>query len=192
MHPPHFRPLQSATCPIIELKANMSIRDLSTERLCLRPIEVDEVEELHSLWTDEQVRRFLWDGEVISLRRTREIVEKSKALFDERGFGIWGIRERGSNELIGFAGYWHFRTPPSLELLFGVAPSHWHRGIATERIERHNDPNGQISKGFRLGGINDRLNVPLCRPKDLETFGGRETWATRRPGATRSAPSPGF
>ena len=108
--------------------------------------------------------------------RTREIVEKSKALFDERGFGIWGIRERGSNELIGFAGYWHFRTPPSLELLFGVAPSHWHRGIATERIERHDDPNVQISKGFRLGGINDRLNVPLCRPKDLETFGGRETW----------------
>ncbi|MDT8320101.1 MAG: TonB-dependent receptor, partial [Xanthomonadales bacterium] len=36
--------------------------------------------------------------------------------------------------------------------------------------------NGQVSKGFRLGGINDPLNVPLCTPQDLETFGGRENW----------------
>jgi iron complex outermembrane receptor protein len=36
--------------------------------------------------------------------------------------------------------------------------------------------NGQISKGFRLGGINDPLNVPLCTPQDLETFGGRDNW----------------
>jgi len=34
----------------------------------------------------------------------------------------------------------------------------------------------QVSKGFRLGGINDPLNEPLCTPEDLATFGGRETW----------------
>jgi len=33
--------------------------------------------------------------------------------------------------------------------------------------------NAQVSKGFRLGGINDPLNEPLCSPQDLETFGGR-------------------
>jgi iron complex outermembrane receptor protein len=36
--------------------------------------------------------------------------------------------------------------------------------------------NGQISKGFRLGGINDPLNVPLCTPADLDTFGGNDNW----------------
>jgi len=36
--------------------------------------------------------------------------------------------------------------------------------------------NAQVSKGFRLGGINDPLNVPLCTPEDLVTFGGRDTW----------------
>ncbi|MBV9494518.1 MAG: TonB-dependent receptor [Acidobacteria bacterium] len=36
--------------------------------------------------------------------------------------------------------------------------------------------NAQISKGFRLGGINDPLNVPLCTPQDLITFGGRDSW----------------
>jgi iron complex outermembrane receptor protein len=36
--------------------------------------------------------------------------------------------------------------------------------------------NAQVSKGFRLGGINDPLNVPLCTPADLETFSGRDSW----------------
>ncbi len=110
----------------------MSSRDINCERLSLRPVEDADVEALHSLWTDEAVRRFLWDGELIPPERTREIVARSCALFDDHGFGIWGVRERGSDLLIGFAGYWHFRTPPSLELVFGVASSHWNRGIATE------------------------------------------------------------
>lgn len=90
------------------------------------------MEALHSLWTEEQVRRFLWDGEVIPLGSTRKIVEDSQTLFDEHGFGIWAVRERGSDELLGFAGYWHFRIPPVLELLFGVAPGHRNCGIATQ------------------------------------------------------------
>jgi [ribosomal protein S5]-alanine N-acetyltransferase len=53
-------------------------------------------------------------------------------LFDECGFGILGVRERNASQLIGFAGYWPFRTPPALELLFGVASDAWNRGIATE------------------------------------------------------------
>ncbi|MEX1993647.1 MAG: TonB-dependent receptor [Steroidobacteraceae bacterium] len=36
--------------------------------------------------------------------------------------------------------------------------------------------NAQASKGFRLGGINDPLNVPLCSAEDLVTFGGRDSF----------------
>jgi iron complex outermembrane receptor protein len=54
----------------------------------------------------------------------------------------------------------------------GVAP----RVIATYKLSDHANVNGQISRGFRLGGINDPLNVPLCTPQDLVTFGGRDTW----------------
>ncbi|HBS36688.1 MAG TPA: TonB-dependent receptor, partial [Parvularcula sp.] len=32
--------------------------------------------------------------------------------------------------------------------------------------------NAQASKGFRLGGVNDPLNTPLCTPDDLALFGG--------------------
>lgn len=36
--------------------------------------------------------------------------------------------------------------------------------------------NAQVSKGFRLGGVNDPLNLPLCGPADAATFGGRPTF----------------
>jgi len=36
--------------------------------------------------------------------------------------------------------------------------------------------NAQASQGFRLGGINDPLNVPLCTAQDLATFSGRDSW----------------
>ncbi|MBM5812194.1 MAG: TonB-dependent receptor [Gammaproteobacteria bacterium] len=36
--------------------------------------------------------------------------------------------------------------------------------------------NAQASRGFRLGGINDPLNLTLCTDEDEETFGGRDSF----------------
>ena len=54
----------------------------------------------------------------------------------------------------------------------GFAP----RVMVGYKLSDHTRLNGQISKGFRLGGINDPLNTPLCTPQDLVTFGGRDEW----------------
>ncbi len=36
--------------------------------------------------------------------------------------------------------------------------------------------NAQASKGFRLGGVNDPLNIPLCSPADAALFGGFQNY----------------
>ncbi|MEO8431182.1 MAG: TonB-dependent receptor [Acidobacteriota bacterium] len=54
----------------------------------------------------------------------------------------------------------------------GVAP----RFIVSYKASESTNVNAQVSKGFRLGGINDPLNVPLCTAQDLVTFGGRASW----------------
>jgi iron complex outermembrane receptor protein len=36
--------------------------------------------------------------------------------------------------------------------------------------------NAQAAKGFRLGGVNDPLNVPLCTPQDRAIFGGFQSY----------------
>ena len=50
------------------------------------------------------------------------------------------------------------------------------RFIASYKVAPTSNLNAQVSKGFRLGGINDPLNVPLCSPSDLATFGNRDNW----------------
>ena len=54
----------------------------------------------------------------------------------------------------------------------GIAP----RFIASFEVSENTRLNAQVAKGFRLGGINDPLNVPVCTPEDLMTFSGRDSW----------------
>ena len=54
----------------------------------------------------------------------------------------------------------------------GVAP----RFIANYKASDALTFNAQVSRGFRLGGINDPLNKPICSPSDTITFGGRNSW----------------
>lgn len=54
----------------------------------------------------------------------------------------------------------------------GVAP----RFIFSYKASEKTTLNAQAARGFRLGGINDPINVPLCTPQDIVTFGGRGAW----------------
>ena len=49
----------------------------------------------------------------------------------------------------------------------GVAP----RFIVSYKASDALTLNAQASQGFRLGGINDPLNTPLCSPQDVTTYG---------------------
>lgn len=46
------------------------------------------------------------------------------------------------------------------------------RILATYDVNDGLTLNGQISRGFRLGGVNDPLNLPLCTAEDEAIFGG--------------------
>jgi len=109
---------------------------LETSRLLLRPVGVGDVDALHELWTSEGVRRFLWDGEVIPRSRTADVVHRSQELFSREGYGLWVVHDGTETVMAGFAGFWHFRDPPDLELLFGVATPKWGLGYATEAARR--------------------------------------------------------
>ncbi len=68
-----------------------------------------------------------------------------------------------------FVGY---VTLPGTTKANGLAP----RFIASYKASDALTFNAQMSRGFRLGGINDPLNKPICSPSDTITFGGRNSW----------------
>lgn len=50
------------------------------------------------------------------------------------------------------------------------------RVLASFEVTDRITVNAQAAKGFRLGGVNDPLNTPLCNPSDLATFGGFQSY----------------
>ena len=105
--------------------------ELETSRLRLRPCVVEDLERARELWADEGVRRFLFDGRVISLDESRTFVEASAENFERQGYGLWLAFEREAGQLVGFAGLLRSEDE-SPNLVYGVHPRFWGEGYATE------------------------------------------------------------
>ena len=108
--------------------------DLTTARLTLRPLTSADVTAAHALWTDPDVRRYLWNNEVVSLDRVREVIAASTSDFAVKCYGLWGVYDTATGAFAGFAGgrEWPEGGP---ELMYGLAPAWWGRGLATEAAD---------------------------------------------------------
>jgi len=110
----------------------MGIVEIETARLRLRPLDLDDVDAVHRLWTEPDVRRYLWDDQLVPHTRAAAIVDASLMCFTARGFGLWAIRLTAATNLSGFCGLRPAETGNDIELLYGLAPRHWGCGLATE------------------------------------------------------------
>jgi [ribosomal protein S5]-alanine N-acetyltransferase len=104
---------------------------LETTRLQLRPCQLDDIQLVYMLWTNDRIRYFLFDNRVISSDEAQSFVEDSLANFEQHGYGLWLVFVRGIDHIVGFAGFL-----PSEEgipsLIYGVHPDRWGLGYATE------------------------------------------------------------
>ena len=103
-----------------------------TQRIKLSPVKEIELEELHQIWIQPEVRRYLWDDITIPKTQTQEIITQSLAAFASKRYGLWVARLIDQKNLIGFTGYWQFFDPPQTQLLYGLSPQYWGQGLATE------------------------------------------------------------
>jgi ribosomal-protein-alanine N-acetyltransferase len=105
---------------------------IETARLRMRPFELCDTDEMHRLWTDPAVRKFLWDDIVITRDRAAQVVRESLALFAEKGFGFWVVSQKEDDAAIGFCGLREYGKPLEAELLYGFYSAYWGQGFATE------------------------------------------------------------
>jgi ribosomal-protein-alanine N-acetyltransferase len=140
--------------------------DLESARLRLRPFRREQVADLHRLWTDPDVRRYLWDDRVISMAEAAEVVEAMLELDATHGLGMWALfrKEDGPTaDLIGFCGFRFVGDSTVVELLYGLLPSCWGQGLATEAAR------AALAYAFETRGLDrvvasaDAPNAPSLR-----------------------------
>ena len=106
---------------------------LRTERLLLEPVTALDLTALIVHWTQPDVRRFLFDGAVMSSDEVLTVIAESRRDFAASGYGFWVIRERdgGDGALAGTVG---LRQLDELgpEIVYSLTPDVWGKGYATE------------------------------------------------------------
>ncbi|HEU4387877.1 MAG TPA: GNAT family N-acetyltransferase [Blastocatellia bacterium] len=106
--------------------------EIQTTRLILLPAREDHVDDLHRLWTDPWVRKFLWDDLVIAQEQSAEVVHSSLESFARHGFGQWCVFLKEDSRLAGFCGLRLFGERNEVEILYALRPDLWGRGLAME------------------------------------------------------------
>jgi [ribosomal protein S5]-alanine N-acetyltransferase len=138
-----------------------SVTEIKTERLILNPLSLTDIELLHNIWIKPEVRKYLWDDEIIPIDQTEEIVKKSLDMFSNNGTGLWKVIYL--EQMVGFCGYWYFHHPPELQLLYGVDPSHFDKGIATEVARAMIKYGFEVLNFEKIVGSTDAPNLASIR-----------------------------
>lgn len=105
---------------------------LETGRLLIRPMTLDDAEDLHDVYSDPTTYRYIGAEPSASIEDTRERIAVRMRHQDEHGFAIWAVCEETSGRVVGDCGLQLLEGGPEVELGYRLARSARGRGIATE------------------------------------------------------------
>ena len=141
--------------------------EIETSRLRLRHFTRDDLDNIYQIWIDPNVRKYLWDDEIISKEKAENTLNYCIDFFQENGFGIWAIIYKQQDELIGFCGFRLLDATSEIEIIYGITPTYWRMGLATEAVK------AVIGSGFekhhfdRIVGLANVENIRSHRVMEL-------------------------
>jgi RimJ/RimL family protein N-acetyltransferase len=105
---------------------------LTTPRLLLRGWRPEDLEPFARINADQGVARFT-NGRPLTPEESAEFVERIRAGWAERGYGLWAMEHLPDGAFVGFVGFSHHRWyPGDVEVGWRLDPLYWNRGLATE------------------------------------------------------------
>jgi RimJ/RimL family protein N-acetyltransferase len=94
-------------------------------------VTTEDHDGLPAHWTAPDVRRFLFDGAILSSAEIRRVIEDSMRDFAAAGYGLWLIQEKGTTDPVGTVGLRPLEDL-GLEILYSLASAAQGKGYATE------------------------------------------------------------
>ncbi|MGK3141498.1 GNAT family N-acetyltransferase [Pantoea sp. C2G6] len=127
-----------------------------SERLLLRYIIREDLNDLFRIYGDPETHRFNPYGPHLNIESSKEMLERKLISYEKEGFGDWTIFEKSNpNRVIGFGGVFvsQFDGRETNNLGYRFEPDAWGKGYATELSER------AIRFGFNEVGLEDIVGV---------------------------------
>lgn len=109
---------------------------IETERLLLRGWREGDLEPYARMCADPEVMRFIGEGSTLTREQSGEQISRFVRHWEERGFGLWAVEEKGTGKFLGFAGLAYQEDwaegPHKTEVGWRLDRASWGRGFATE------------------------------------------------------------
>ncbi|MBF0574560.1 GNAT family N-acetyltransferase [Dysgonomonas sp. GY617] len=110
---------------------------LETERLYLREIDSQDVDDLFEMDSDPEVHKYIENKPVKFKEQIVEVIEMLRAQYKKNGIARWAVVYKQSGECIGWAGLKYFSEPLNnhsdfYELGYRLKKKHWGKGYVTE------------------------------------------------------------
>ena len=107
-----------------------------TDRLILRELAMDDVDDLFEMDSDPKVHKYLGNNPVKTREESEKIMENILQQYREEGIGRWAIIEKESGEFLGWSGLKHehkLRPGKSYyDLGYRLKRKYWGKGFASE------------------------------------------------------------
>ena len=106
---------------------------LETERLVVRRLRAEDLDELSALAADPEVMRYVGGGRPITREQARTWIERSIENYARHGFGSFAAAlKEDEGRLIGYCGLLNATPEGEAEIIYGFAKPYWGRGFARE------------------------------------------------------------
>lgn len=125
-----------------------------TERLVVRHLRDDDVDDFAALCGDPVAMRYMGDGQPLTREQTARWIEVSQANYRARGYGCFAVTLKPEDRLIGFCGLVGPPLQERVELIYAFAQPFWGRGLATEVAQ------AAIVYGFGCHGL-ERIEATI-------------------------------
>ncbi len=140
------------------------IPSLNTERLLLRAFEIDDLDPFAAMVADiDVIQHATYDGTTMTRTQAWNWLCLMLGHWHMRGFGIWGMEEKSSGELIGRIGLQFLDWFEDVELVWMLAKSAWGKGYAAEGARAAIDFGMNNLKLPRVAAVIHQENQPSIR-----------------------------
>jgi ribosomal-protein-alanine N-acetyltransferase len=108
------------------------IARIVTDRLVLRPFNVEDIEPMHRILGGEGVLCYFPKSDPPSREWVREMILGQEKHWEQRGYGLWAVEDPSTGELMGRSGLQYLPRTAEVEVDFILGRAHWGQGFATE------------------------------------------------------------
>jgi RimJ/RimL family protein N-acetyltransferase len=107
---------------------------IETERLLLRHLQPQDLDDLYALYRDPEIRRWFPDGTRTREQTREELNHFARGIPGHPELGLWATLHKPSGQFIGRCGLlpWTIEQQQEVEVAFLLAEPYWGQGLATE------------------------------------------------------------